>query len=140
MGHGHRPACAAGLAVQTIMRRDKLIEKASADGRYLREQLGETLNDLDFVGDIRGRGLFIGIELVADRDTKEPYDPELQLFARVRARALANGLICYPTGGNVDGVKGDQIILSPPYTASRADLDEIIDKRATSLRQVVKAL
>ena len=137
---GHTTACAAGLAVQTIIRRDGLVEKASADGRYLREQLGETLNDLDFVGDIRGRGLFIGIELVADRDTKEPYDPELQLFDRVRARALANGLICYPTGGNVDGVKGDQIILSPPYTASRAELDEIIDKMAKTLRQVRTAL
>jgi len=133
---GHTTACAAGLAVQTIIRRDRLVRKASADGRYLRERLGETIGNLDFVGDIRGRGLFIGIELVADRETKEPYDPELQLFARVRARAFANGLICYPTGGNVDGRRGDHVILAPPYTASRAELDEIIDKMATTLRQV----
>jgi adenosylmethionine-8-amino-7-oxononanoate aminotransferase len=137
---GHTTACAAGLAVQTIIRRDRLIPKASADGRYLRDRLGETIGDLDFVGDIRGRGLFIGIELVADRETKEPYDPELQLFARVRARAFANGLICYPTGGNVDGRRGDHVILAPPYTASRAELDEIIDKMATTLRQVREEL
>ena len=133
---GHTTACAAGLAVQNIIRRDGLVEKASADGRYLRDQLEQTIGDLDFVGDIRGRGLFIGIELVADRKTKEPYDPELQLFARVRSRAFANGLICYPTGGNVDGRRGDHVILAPPYTASRAELDEIIDKMATTLRQV----
>ena len=137
---GHTTACAAGLAVQTIIRRDGLVDKASDDGRYVRAQLGEATSELDFIGDIRGRGLFIGIELVADRDTKEPYDPALQLFARVRAQAFANGLICYPTGGNVDGVRGDQIILSPPYTASRPELDEIIDKMATSLRQVREAL
>ena len=137
---GHTTACAAGLAVQTIIRRDKLVDKASADGRYLRAQLRQTIGDLDFVGDIRGRGLFIGIELVADRKTKEPYDPELQLFARVRSRAFANGLICYPTGGNVDGRRGDHVILAPPYTASRAELDEIIDKMATTLRQVREAI
>ena len=137
---GHTTACAAGLAVQTIIRRDRLVRKASADGRYLRDRLGETIGDLDFIGDIRGRGLFIGIELVADRETKEPYDPELQLFARVRSRAFANGLICYPTGGNVDGRRGDHVILAPPYTASRAELDEIIDKMATTLRQVRAAL
>ena len=137
---GHTTACAAGLAVQNIIRRDGLVEKASADGRYLRARLGETIGELDFVGDIRGRGLFIGIELVADRDSKEPYDPALQLFVQVRARAFANGLICYPTGGNVDGVRGDHIILSPPYTATRPELDEIADKLATTLRQVRETL
>ena len=136
---GHTTACAAGLAVQNIIRRDKLVDKASSDGRYLRAQLGETIGDLDFVGDIRGRGLFIGIELVADRASKEPFDPELQLFARVRERAFDNGLICYPMGGNVDGVRGDQVILSPPYTATRAELDEIIDKFGLSLKQVFDA-
>ena len=89
---------------------------------------------------IRGRGFFVGIELVADRATKEPFDPALQIFARVRDRGLENGLICYPTGGNVDGVRGDQVILSPPYVASRAEIDEIVDKFALTLGQVVDAL
>ena len=137
---GHTTACAAGLAVQTIIRRDKLVAKAAADGEYLFARLGEALVNLDFVGDIRGRGLFIGIELVADRDTKAPYDPALRLFSRVRERSFENGLICLPNGGNVDGVRGDQIILSPPYTATRAELDEIVDKLALSLREVRETL
>jgi adenosylmethionine-8-amino-7-oxononanoate aminotransferase len=137
---GHTAACAAGMAVQTIVKRDKLVEKCAQDGAYFFAMLRERLGERDYVGDIRGRGLFIGIELVADRARKEPFDPALQLFARVRDQAFANGLICYPTGGNVDGVRGDQIILSPPFTASRAELDEIVDKLAESLTQVMGRL
>jgi adenosylmethionine-8-amino-7-oxononanoate aminotransferase len=134
---GHTAACAAGVAVQTIVERDSLVEKCARDGDYLFATLQETLGDRDYIGDIRGRGLFIGIELVADRARKEPFDPALQLFARVRDQAFENGLICYPSGGNVDGVRGDQIILSPPFTATRAELDEIVDKLAASLSQVL---
>jgi adenosylmethionine-8-amino-7-oxononanoate aminotransferase len=133
---GHTTACAAGLAVQKIIRRDNLVEKASADGEYLFSRLSEALGNLDYVGDIRGRGLFIGIELVADRETKEPYDPNLKLCEKVRDTAFDNGLIVYPTPGNVDGVRGDQMIVSPPYTATRDELDEIVDKLATTLHQV----
>jgi adenosylmethionine-8-amino-7-oxononanoate aminotransferase len=99
----------------------------------LRAELGQR----DYVGDIRGRGFFIGIELVADRDSKEPFDASLQLHQRVRERTFENGLICYPTGGNVDGVRGDQIILAPPYNATRAELDEIVEKLARSLTEVM---
>ena len=137
---GHTTCCAAGLAVQTIIKRDRLDERVAAESPYLFARLGEAIGDMDCVGDIRGRGFFVGIELVADRATKEPFDPALQMFARVRDRGLENGLICYPTGGNVDGVLGDQVILSPPYVASRAELDEIVDKFALTLRQVVDDL
>ncbi len=137
---GHTTACAAGVAVQTIVERDGLLEKVRSDGQYLMGLLRQTLGERAYVGDIRGRGFFIGIELVADREAKEPHDPALQLFARVRDRTFANGLICYPSGGNVDGVKGDQIILAPPYNASRAELDEIVDKLERSLTQVVETL
>ena len=132
----HTTACAAGVAVQTIVERDRLVERVAKDGPRLLAMLGEAIGDLPFVGDIRGRGFFVGIELVADRASKEPYDPALQLFARVRDRSFANGLICYPAGGNVDGVKGDQVILAPPYNASESELGEIVDKLATSLKQV----
>src|SRR5690606_29773881 len=115
---GHTAACAAGVAVQRIVERDGLVEKCARDGEYLSAALKERLGERAYVGDIRGRGLFIGIELVADRERKEPFDPSLRLFARVRDQAFANGLICYPTGGNVDGVRGDQIILSPPFIAT----------------------
>ena len=138
---GHTTACAAGVAVQTIIERDKLVEKVAAEGPVLMQSAaGSARPTGHYIGDIRGRGFFIGIELVADRETKEPYDCGLQLFARIRDRAFANGLICYPSGGNVDGVKGDQIILAPPYNATRDELDEIVDKLATSLSQVMGAL
>jgi adenosylmethionine-8-amino-7-oxononanoate aminotransferase len=102
--------------------------------------LRQTLGERAYIGDIRGRGLFIGLELVADRAKKEPFESELQLFARVRDQAFANGLICYPVGGNVDGVKGDHIILAPPYNATRAELEEIVGKLEKSLTQVIAAL
>jgi adenosylmethionine-8-amino-7-oxononanoate aminotransferase len=137
---GHTTACAAGVAVQTVIEREKLVEKVAADGPVLMQSLGDALDDRPYVGNIRGRGFFIGIEVVADRQTKAPYDPALKLFERIRDRAFANGLICYPSGGNVDGVKGDQIILAPPYNATRAELGEIVDKLASSLAQVMAAL
>jgi len=136
----HTTACAAGVAVQTIVERDRLVERVAKDGPRLMAGLSRAIGDLPFVGDIRGRGFFVGIELVADRASKEPYDPALQLFARVRDRSFANGLICYPAGGNVDGVKGDHVILAPPYNASESELGEIVDKLATSLKQVFEEL
>jgi adenosylmethionine-8-amino-7-oxononanoate aminotransferase len=137
---GHTAACAAGVAVQTIVERDGLLDKVKRDGVYLMDLLRQALGDRPYVGDIRGRGFFIGTELVAERASKEPFPPALQLFSKVRERTFANGLICYPTGGNVDGVKGDQIILAPPYNASRAELEEIVDKLQRSLTEVMAAL
>lgn len=134
---GHTAGCAAGVAVQTIVAREGLVEKVATDGVYLMDNLRAELGQRDYVGDIRGRGFFIGIELVADRDSKEPFDASLQLHQRVRERTFENGLICYPTGGNVDGVRGDQIILAPPYNATRAELDEIVEKLARSLTEVM---
>jgi adenosylmethionine-8-amino-7-oxononanoate aminotransferase len=137
---GHTAACAAGVAVQTIVERDGLLARVRQEGAYLMDLLQKSLGQRDYVGNIRGRGFFLGIELVADRSSKEPFDPALQLFARIRDRTFANGLICYPTGGNVDGVKGDQVILAPPYNASRAELDEIVDKLERSMTEVMAAL
>jgi hypothetical protein len=137
---GHTACCAAGVAVQTIVKRDRLVEKVAEDGKYLAAILNERLGDKPYVGDIHGRGFFIGIELVADRAAKEPHDPAKQVFIRLREQSFANGLICYPSGGNVDGVKGDHVILAPPYIATRAELDEIVDKLARSLDQVMGKL
>ena len=94
---------------------------------------------VDAVGDIRGRGHFIGLELVADRATKIPFPAARKLFLKIRAKAMENGLICYPVGGNVDGVNGDIVILAPPYNCTDAELQEIVDKCATSVRQVLVA-
>jgi adenosylmethionine-8-amino-7-oxononanoate aminotransferase len=89
------------------------------------------------VGDIRGRGFFVGGEFVADKETKRPFDPSLKLFTRLRTQTVANGLICYPVGGIVDGVMGDAVILAPPYNASNVELEEIVDKFVTSFNEVM---
>lgn len=135
---GHTLACAAGVAVQRIVLRDRLLERVAMDGPALMRRLREQMSDLDALGDVRGRGFFIGLEFVADRATKAPFHPRLGLHHRIRARSLENGLICYPMGGNVDGVAGDTVILAPPYNASASELDEIIDKLDRSVRQALK--
>ncbi len=134
---GHTAACAAGVAVQKVIKRDRLLDKVRDSGLYLQSLLQQALGKRDYVGDIRGRGLFIGVELVQDRDKKQPFPADLKLHAKLRDRAFENGLICYPVGGNVDGRQGDIIILSPPYIASRDELDEIVDKLSRSLTQVM---
>jgi len=136
---GHTAACAAGVAVQTIVARDGLVGRVIANESRIKGWLSEALSGVDAVGDIRGRGHFIALELVADRDTRQPFDPALKLFLKIRAAAMANGLICYPVGGNVDGTRGDIVILAPPYTATDAELQEIVAKTALSVRQVLGA-
>ena len=135
---GHTLACAAGVAVQQIVERDRLVERVAADGPVLMQQVRERLGDLQALGDVRGRGFFIGLEFVADRASKAPFPPELRLHQHIRTRSLQNGLICYPMGGNVDGVAGDTVILAPPYNATATELDEIVDKLDRSVRQALR--
>jgi adenosylmethionine-8-amino-7-oxononanoate aminotransferase len=136
---GHTAACAAGVAVQRIVAREGLLARVTAQGPQLTADWATALAGVEAVGDIRGRGHFIAAELVADPVTKTPFPAERKLFMKVRAQAMANGLICYPVGGNVDGTNGDIVILAPPYNATQAELDEIIDKAATSIKQVLRA-
>jgi adenosylmethionine-8-amino-7-oxononanoate aminotransferase len=136
---GHTAACAAGVAVQRIVAREGLLARVTAQGPQLMADWATALAGVEAVGDIRGRGHFIAAELVADPVTKAPFPAERKLFMKVRAQAMANGLICYPVGGNVDGTNGDIVILAPPYNATQAELDEIIDKAATSIKQVLQA-
>ena len=136
---GHTASCAAGVAVQKIVARDGLLAKVAANGPRLKGWLADAFAGVDAVGDIRGRGHFIALELVADRVFKQPFDKDRKLFMKIRAQAMENGLICYPVGGNVDGVSGDIVILAPPYNCSDAELTEIVDKTARSVRQVLRA-
>lgn len=136
---GHTAACAAGVAVQKIVAREKLVERVAGNEAGLKAMIAEALAGVEAVGDIRGRGHFIGTELVADRKTRQPFAAARKLFLKIRAQTLENGLICYPVGGNVDGVNGDVVILAPPYNASAAELTEMVDKMATSIRQVLRA-
>jgi adenosylmethionine-8-amino-7-oxononanoate aminotransferase len=135
----HTACCAAGVAVQKIVEREKLVERVHAMEGPFRAMLADATSDIEAVGDIRGRGFFIALELVADRKTKKPFDGEKKLFMKIRQRAFDNGLICYPVGGNVDGINGDVVILAPPYNVTDAELTEIVDKAAASIRQVLKA-
>ena len=136
---GHTAACAAGLAVLGIIERDRLVEKVATDGVALKQRLDRALGQDDAVGDIRGCGFVWGIELVQDRDTKAPFDPALKVWKRYRDAALANGMIGYQGGAIVDGVRGDYVLVSPAYTATGDELDEMVDKVALSIRQAVGA-
>jgi adenosylmethionine-8-amino-7-oxononanoate aminotransferase len=123
---GHPMAAAAGLAVQEAIRRDGLLANVVAMGERLREGLEARLGQHPHVGDLRGRGLFRAVELVADRATKAPFAPELKLHARIKREAMARGLMVYPMGGTVDGRIGDHVLLAPPFIAAAADIDAIV--------------
>jgi adenosylmethionine-8-amino-7-oxononanoate aminotransferase len=137
---GHTAACAAGVAVQTIVRRERLVERVAADGPPFQAALAADLADVEAVGNVRGRGFFIGIELVKDRSTREPFPATLGLSARIGRAAIAEGLICYPVAGNVDGVRGDAVILAPPFNASAAELEELRWLFGRALRRAVASL
>ena len=137
---GHTASCAAGVAVQRIIERDGLVQRVHDNGPRLMAMLRDAVADEPWCGDVRGRGYFQAVEFVADRETKAPFDPALQVFARIRDTAFGNGLICYPVGGNVDGVRGDHAILAPPYNATDAEIEEIVEKLARSCRQVFAEL
>ncbi len=136
---GHTACCAAGVAVQKIVTRERLVERVAANEMKLKAMIAEALSGVEAVGNIRGRGYFIATELVADRKTRKPFDASLKLFMHIRQQALENGLICYPVGGNVDGLNGDVVILAPPYNASDSELTEMVDKLAKSIKQVLAA-
>ena len=136
---GHTAACAAGVAVQKIVAREGLLGRVAANEGRLKGWLADALAGVEAVGDIRGRGHFICVELVADAVTKAPFAAKRQVFLKVREQAMADGLICYPVGGNVDGVNGDIVILAPPYTATDGELQEIVGKTAGAIKAVLRA-
>ncbi|WP_420349171.1 aspartate aminotransferase family protein [Pelagibius sp.] len=125
---GHATACAAALAVQQTIEAEDLLDNVRRQGAALRTALEDRFGNHHHVGDIRGRGLFIGLELVADRASKEPFDPTLKLSARIKKRAMAEGLVCYPGGGTADGRRGDHILLAPPFIVTAEHLEELVDK------------
>jgi adenosylmethionine-8-amino-7-oxononanoate aminotransferase len=125
---GHPLACAAALAVQQVMRRDKLVANVRAQRAHLARRLSERFGNHPFVGDVRGRGLLQGVELVADRGSKEPFDPKRKLHARVKREAMARGLMVYPMGGTVDGTRGDHVLLAPPFIVDAAVVDTIVER------------
>ncbi|AND88369.1 MULTISPECIES: aspartate aminotransferase family protein [Bradyrhizobium] len=136
----HPLACAAALAVQDVIREDGLLDRVKERGKQLEQRLTERFGNHRHVGDIRGRGLFWAIELVADRASRTSFDPALKLNQKIKAEAFANGLGCYPGGGTVDGVRGDHVLLAPPYIASVAEIDLIVDKLGTAVDNVLRSV
>jgi adenosylmethionine-8-amino-7-oxononanoate aminotransferase len=124
----HPMACAAALAVQEVIERDRLLDNVKAMGVHLAQRLSERFSNHAHVGDIRGRGLFMGLELVGNRSSKEPFDPSRKLHARIKREAMARGLLVYPAGGTIDGVRGDHVLLAPPFIIDRAAIDTIVER------------
>jgi adenosylmethionine-8-amino-7-oxononanoate aminotransferase len=123
---GHAIACAAALEVQRVIAEERLLENVLVRGETLRTRLRATFADHENVGDIRGRGLFCGIELVADRASKQPLDPKRRTHARLKAEAMRRGLLTYPMGGTVDGARGDHVLLAPPFICGETEVEEIV--------------
>jgi len=134
---GHPTACAAGVAVQQVIRDEGLLARVRDQGERLALALTERFGNHAHVGDIRGRGLFQGVEIVADRTTREPFDPARRVHARIKQHALESGLICYPMGGTIDGVRGDHVLLAPPFIIEDAHIEELVDKLGRSVDAAV---
>lgn len=130
---GHPVATAAGLAVVRALLDRDLIPRVGEMGHKLHAALVAKLGQHPHVGDIRGRGLFQGIELVEDRSTKIPFDPSRKLAAKVKKAAFENGLICYPMSGTRDGKTGDHILLAPPFILEDHHIDEIVEKLSAAI-------
>ena len=125
---GHPTACAAALAVQKVIAEEQLLGRVKLQGAKLQELLIERFGGHPRVGDIRGRGLFVGLELVADRASKRPFAPEHRLNARIKAEAMARGLMCYAMGGTIDGRNGDHLLLAPPFIVTDGQLELIVER------------
>nr|WP_280530977.1 aspartate aminotransferase family protein [Shinella yambaruensis] len=137
---GHPMAAAAGLAVQQVIRRENLLANVVAMGAELESQLVERLGNHHHVGDIRGRGLFRGVELVADRAGKQPFDPKFKLNGLIKKEAMARGLMVYPMGGTIDGRQGDHVLIAPPFIVERADITRIVERLGDAIDAAVGTL
>ncbi len=136
---GHATACAAALATQRAIRDRDLLGNVVKQGENLVNGLQAKLGQHPFVGDIRGRGLFRGVELVANRETKDPFDPALKINAKIKKAAFARGLMAYPMGGTIDGVRGDHVLFAPPFIVTEDDVAKIVDLFAAALDDVFAA-
>ena len=134
---GHPVAAATANKVVEIIARPETLANVNAMGARLQSGLEDILGASPYVGDIRGRGLFRGIELVADRDTKTPFDPSRKIHAKIKRQAMARGLISYPMGGTIDGIHGDHILLAPPYIISPNEVDLIIERIAAAINAAI---
>jgi len=135
---GHPVACAAALATQNEIRAHDLLSNVRRQGEALHAALNDRFGSHPNVGDIRGRGLFMALEFVADRRSKQPFDPALKINAKIKDAGMDNGLICYPAGGIVDGKSGDHVMLAPPFIINASHIAEIVDKLGRTVDTVLR--
>lgn len=136
----HPTACAAGLAVQRAIEDEGLLERVERMGELLERSLIERFGNHRHVGDIRGRGLFRGLELVADRATRAPFDPAAALNRRIKKAAMQAGLMCYPMGGTIDGRSGDHILIAPPFIVDESHIAELTDRLGLAVDEAIASL
>jgi adenosylmethionine-8-amino-7-oxononanoate aminotransferase len=134
---GHPTACAASLAVLTKLTDGGLVERCADMGNRLQDALEQAFGQHPNIGDIRGRGLFRGIEIVEDRETKRPFDPARAIHKALKKETFAAGLACYPMGGTVDGQNGDHILLAPPFIMQDHHIDEVVTKLGVAIAKVL---
>ena len=130
---GHPAATAAGLAVVTAMEERNLMPRVCEQGEKLDAALREAFGQHPHIGDIRGRGLFRGLEIVEDRSVKTPFDPARKIAPRIKAAAFEAGLICYPMQGTRDGAVGDHVLLAPPFIISDDEIGVLCEKLSTAV-------
>ena len=136
---GHATAVAASLATLRAIKNENLLENVVRRGKQIRAGLRDALGRHANIGDIRGRGLFIGVEFVADRETKEPFDAALKTHNKVQKAAMDNGLLCYGMGGTIDGRRGDHILIAPPYNLNESQQEEVVEKFSAAATQSLPA-
>ncbi len=136
---GHPVAAAAGLAVASAIVERGLLERVRSQGAKLRKALTDTFGQHSQVGDIRGRGLFMGIELVEDRGTRKPFDPGRGIARTIKKAAFEAGLICYPMSGTIDGLNGDHVLIAPPFIIQDEQIDELTGKLSTAFDHAFQA-
>ncbi len=133
---GHPVACAASLAVLNALLGRDLVARARRQGERLENALTTAFGQHPHIGNLRGRGLFRGLELVEDRGTKKPFAPQRAIHKAIKHAAFEAGLICYPMGGTIDGVRGDHVLLAPPFIIGDNQIDELVSKLDTALNSV----
>ena len=135
---GHPVACAAGYAVVSAILDRNLIARVQTQGNRLMQALNSQFSEHPHIGDVRGRGLFLGMEFVQDRETKAAFDPSLGVARQFKKATFEAGLICYPMGGTIDGKQGDHVLLAPPFIIDDNHIDEIVNKLDSALQVVLK--
>lgn len=135
---GHPVATAGASKVFDIISSESMMEQVRTKGAQLKATLIDRFGQHPHIGDIRGKGLFLGLEFVADRETKTPFDPQKAIHKHFKAAAFEAGLICYPMGGTIDGQYGDHVLLAPPFIISDSQINECVDKIDIALTKVIQ--